>query len=1015
MSRVCGLIFAAEQSKTPFPAPYIKKDVKSLKRLFCAVLALAMLPVINPAAAGEQNIAAGAKAEVCFFDCDGNFLNIGTPDTSGLTDNNSFSLYKTPNGVERGSIILDLYYIREFNRVYMREVNSCIRGFEIYTSTDKRGWTLRFTGTTVGTSGVNACFDKPVKARYVKIELTKTDNLYKDASITFSDIEVSKTSAAVRDDLENALSEAEVMRRYISSDNMSAHFGAEQQTVLNNEIEIAEDVLDSGAASQADINRACERLKRALAQLKESIVPNASDFDIIEQRYMDFFVKNNTELTEARLGVIRSLEAEAENIRQKMIKRPKASELWEEYTAPMANSTQEPGKIANSLAKVKRLAIAYKQNGNRLCGDETLFDDILYALNFILDNKYDPSIEMYGNWYYWQISVPATMTDIMVILKEDLPEEMLQRMEEAIIYRIGNDFHYTWYGANRMYLAAISLKLGTARNNEEYIHRAVYSISEENACKDAQSYNSSGDDDGYFWDGSYMFHSGIMYNATYGRDQLSNTLSIVGYLYNTPWQIDSGLIEDLASKIPDVYEYVIYNGRTVDVTAGRGLGDGESYGLNIANSIQELAGYLNEPRRSELLGIAKQFKLELGIDDALTRDDNIEARGKITKLKRYPIGDKLVLHTPDYGFGLSMFSDRTKCFEAPNGDAMKAWYVSSGMTQLLNGDTEQYDRDYWIAVDHYRLAGTTVDRIARSLTRYEGEIYNANDWCGMTDLDEMYGAAGFMPTNWNSSMTAKKSYFIFDNEIVCMGTDISKGTNNIETTVENRKIKDGCQNTVLVNGGQEIDGSVTVNNVNTVWLEGNTEGSDIGYWFPGGAKLNMLKEERTADEADMWLSDTTASVTKSFFTMWYDHGKQPQNEYYAYTILPGFGREETEAYASKPDIEILDKSSDVHSVRDNTLGVTGYNFWNKRGGEASGVTADGQVTLITRNSGGEFQLSLTDPTFKAERAVTLCFEFCVSEISESDERIEIESMQPLKIKVDMSGINGRNITLKAVK
>lgn len=984
--------------------------MKSLKKIISILLALMLMPSVY-AAENTENIAAGAQAEVSFFDSDGKFLNADTTGIAGLTDDNSFSLYKTPVGVEKGEVIIDLYYQSDFNRVYLREINSTITGFEVYTSPNKREWSRRYTGETVGTYGANACFDKTVRARYVKIAFTAA-NKYKDASVTFSDIKVYNMKETVKDDLETALHLADVKKSFITSDAMRGHFSDDDREKLENEIKNARSVLEDGGAAQYKINKAAA----ALAKLTNSLEceGTAEDFAVVEQRYLDFFVKNDQELTESRKKTIAALEDEVEDIRNKMIRRPKASELWAEYTAPMANSTQEPGKIANSLAKLKKLAIAYKQDGNKFKGDKAVFDDIVYGLDFILTNKYAPSIEMYGNWYYWQISVPATMTDIMVILKSDLTEEMLSDMEKAIISRIGNDFHYTWYGANRMYLAAISLKLGASRDNAEYIHRAVYSLSEENACKDKQSLNSSGDDNGYFWDGSYMFHSGILYNATYGRDQLSNTLSIIGYLYETPWQIEQGMIEDMASRVHDVYEYVIYNGYSVDVAAGRGLGEGKSYALNIANSIEQTAKYLSGDEKTELLSIAKQFKIEQGVEDALTEDESIPARGRITKLKRYPIGDKLILHTPQFGFALSMFSDRTKCFEAPNGDAMKAWYVSSGMTQLLNSDREQYDRNYWISVDHYRLAGTTVDRVERSLTRYEGEIYNANDWCGMIDADEKYGVAGMMGCNWNSSMTAKKSYFMFDDEILCLGTDISKGTANIETTVENRKLKDDKSNRITVNGTSAApDRETTVKDVSTVWLEGNTEDSSIGYFFPKPAELHMLRETRTAAEADMWLSDTKNKVTKNYFTMWYNHGKQPDNASYEYVILPNFTEEQTKEYSENPDVEVLDMNSTVHSARDKTIGVTGYNFWSKQGGKGTGAAADGCLSLITRDSDGVLEVSMTDPTFKTERAVSVELEQSVSEITECDPRIEVISTSPLRLKVNLKDVNGRKITLKA--
>lgn len=165
----------------------------------------------------------------------------------------------------------------------------------------------------------------------------------------------------------------------------------------------------------------------------------------------------------------------------------------------------------------------------------------------------------------------------------------------------------------------------------------------------------------------------------------------------------------------------------------------------------------------------------------------------------------------------------------------------------------------------------------------------------------------------------------------------------------------------------------------------------------------------------MWLSDTDNMVTENFFTMWFNHGKQPKNAMYEYVILPNFTEEQTEEYSLNPDIEILDTSEEVHSVRDKTLGVTGYNFWSKQGGKGTGAASDGRLSLITKDSQGEFSVSLTDPTFKTERSVTVSFDTSVSSITECDSRISVVSTEPLVIKAELKDVNGRKLELKARK
>lgn len=966
-------------------------------------------------AAEDTDLAYGANASAVYYDSDNNMLPADLKTIKSLTDDNQYSLYKTPIGVETGHIIIDMYKRSDFNRVYIREINSTINGYKLYASDNSRSWRLLWTGKSVGTYGANAMF-ADTKARFLKLEITSTENKYKDACITFSDIKVMSTSEIVYDDLSNAVYLANIKYEYMNADSMKSHFTDEERNELYDMMQKGKEMIASASSSQSEVTALAGKINSFMMDLDDNIESDPNDFAIAEQKYFDNFVKNNVELTDSRKKTITGIETAVETSRANMIRQPKATELWSEYIPPMANSSTEPGKISNSLAKVKQWAIAYEQTANKYYKDKDLYDDIIYALNFIMTKKYDPSIKMYGNWYYWDVSIPATLTDIMVIMKGDLEDSLMQSMDTAVRYRIGDDFHYTWTGANRMYVSAIFLKLGVAMNNGEYLHRVRYAVAEENASKDKQSKEDASINDGYFWDGSYMFHSGIMYNATYGRDQLSNTLNIVNYLYETPWQISQGMMDDMAKRVEDVYEYVIYNGQSVDAAGGRGVGSGISYGKTMTQSIEDLTKYLSDPYKTKLLSIAKQFKIDQGISDSLTKNESIPARGKITYLKRYPIGDKLILHTPDYGFTVSMFSDRTKTFEAPNGDAMQTWYASSGVTEIYNDDKEHYDRNYWISVDHYRLPGITVDKIGRTLTRFEGEMYNSHHWCGQIDCDNLYAVAGMQEDNYNSSMTAQKSWFVFDNEIVCLGSGISGGAEKIETIVDNRKLKDDNSNEVKINGDYYTQSGETIQKgIKTMYIEGNKDTCSYGYYFPEGSDLHVLRETRTEKEADMWLSDSTNTVTKNFFTMWYDHGKQPVDAQYKYVLLPNMTDDKVTSYANNPDTEILSQTDDVHAVREKTLNVTGYNFWNSKGGTVTGASSDGMLTLITKDKDNEFEASMTDPTFDCTRPVTVTFDISVSKVSECDSRITVLETDPLKIKVNLKDINGKKATIRASK
>jgi hyaluronate lyase len=66
-------------------------------------------------------------------------------------------------------------------------------------------------------------------------------------------------------------------------------------------------------------------------------------------------------------------------------------------------------------------------------------------------------------------------------------------------------------------------------------------------------------------------------------------------------------------------------------------------------------------------------------------------------------------------------------------------------------------------------------------------------------LLDKYGVSGMQLAYSTGTLTAKKSWFMFDNEIVALGAGItSTESAAIETTVENRRI--AGSNTLTVNG-----------------------------------------------------------------------------------------------------------------------------------------------------------------------------------------------------------------------
>jgi hyaluronate lyase len=175
-----------------------------------------------------------------------------------------------------------------------------------------------------------------------------------------------------------------------------------------------------------------------------------------------------------------------------------------------------------------------------------------------------------------------------------------------------------------------------------------------------------------------------------------------------------------------------------------------------------------------------------------------------------------------------MSSRREKAYECINGANQTGWYTGDGATYIYTRyDGNQYDGDNFITKNEavaYRFPGTTEDsqpRVARSIAN-RWEWYPENTIAGGMQIDKKYlvacmdyisfssfeddvhpddyGHGGSQPLHYND-LRARKSWFCFDKEVVCLGAGISSTKDSpVHTTVEHRRIVNPAEDIQCLNG-----------------------------------------------------------------------------------------------------------------------------------------------------------------------------------------------------------------------
>ena len=739
-------------------------------------------------------------------------------------------------------------------------------------------------------------------------------------------------------------------------------------------------------------------------------------------------------------NILEMRDRESERMRREMNRSADAVILF---------GTERPTEsldLSRQYGRILRMALPYGTFGCRGYKSKELLEDILYALDWMHDNMYganvlsDESFRSYKifNWHGWYVSGPCPMMDTVMIIAEDIGREMVDK------YVLPMSFIRTQMRVNlgpEMGMSRImSLTPLALLTDDRALLQAVYEdealILEEH---DAGSCMRR--------DWCCMTHA-MPYNIGYGCNNLERAGRILKILDDSPLAFTLPKKYNLMHMVRYTFAPVMYRGRGMNMMGGRGM---QSYAVGMKGALRplrefkNLLGVFGEEEDREICEIIHRNATPWLRDQLISYYDTdrpldeyvppIERNVHIPTYAQYRdalngdkyatapyqlgymwySGDCCVQFRRDYMAALRMNSERLPGYESINQANQDGWYTGDGMLYLYTPDTpEQYDEAWWKGVDKYLMPGTTVEdrlREARSI-RYGLWYKSSKDFVGGVDLERQFVTAsmdlesfhndvdlhlvddgyGVSHEEFDCTLTAMKSWFMFDKAIVALGAEVNAQDNYaVRTVVENKLLTNSVEG-ILING-QQIPSDFTEEtrtDVERIYLPGTG-----GFIFPMGGKVTMRVYQK---------EDTP------FFACWLEHGDNPRGEKYAYIVLPDASAEETAAYDAG-NIEILANDGKIQSAREKASGLTGIVF--REACEFAGVEAKQAMIVMMKEENGTISLSACDPTQKKET-----FEFVVQgakEIVSCHERMMAEKTEngvKLMVSCDSSRGRGYQATLE---
>lgn len=711
--------------------------------------------------------------------------------------------------------------------------------------------------------------------------------------------------------------------------------------------------------------------------------------------------------------------------------------LW-----PDLQPTYGSWTITFAYERLCRMSKAYvgasAWGGFNLRGNPQLRDDILAAIEWLHVNWYNEQTAWGVNWFDYEVAAPRRLNDIVCLLYPHLtPEQVKKYMGVVEAFApdptkcYGKPGAFPNSAANRAWMATVVALRAVLVKDPAKLAMVRDSLSDVFVYAN----RSANRVDGFYPDGSFVFHGHMAYTGAYGIDTVISLADILALLDGTSWQVVDPNRANLYRWIADSFDPIMHTSDQFGFVIGRALAQSRAQNhVGGYGTIQGIAMVLPGAPEKEALAFRRMIKSALGDDlykgfatfdqgrvslrtlalvKDILKDPKVQPREPLNLCRVFANMDRAVLHRPGWAFGLSLSSSRIATHECIWQCNKRGWYTGEGMVWLLDADQTRYSDNFWPTVDPYRLPGITVDVHPREDGGdQEAGVLRSTPWTGGAVLAGKLGAVGMDLVATDCSLTGRKSWFLLDEEVVCLGAGITSVDNRpIETIIENRKLNAEGDNTLSINGRtvpSTLGWAQPLPDVSTAHLSGNTPGSDIGFWFPKATAIQGLREARTGAWVDLCKNDSQTKHTRNYLTLWCDHGANPKDATYAYVMLPGKSDAQVRNYATKAPVEVVANTSQVQAVRNKERGITMANFWEDGEATVGPISCNRKASVVIWEEAGKVHVAASDPTQLNQDGLKVTLALRANRILRIDQGLTVEATSPqIVLRIDTAMADGK--------
>lgn len=623
------------------------------------------------------------------------------------------------------------------------------------------------------------------------------------------------------------------------------------------------------------------------------------------------------------------------------------------------------------LDRIQTLAIAYTDPKSVYAGNKDLFQKISNGLHYWYQK--DPRS---SNWWHNDIAAPQTMGRILLLMdgaKEKLSSDLLN----GLLSRMATTrTPFAATGANKLDIAIHYIYRALVTRNDKLMNIGMLEAFQPIEFTTGE---------GLQYDYSFQQHKEQLMIASYGLVFIEGEYQIASWLRDTKYALSKEKLELLNHYFFNTFINALRGGYSDYNIEGRGISrvnilDRRAIATDKPGSVFSHIESVNPGRTKEISIIRERI---LGKQPP--------SYG-IQPLHDYFWKGDYTLHVrPNYSFNVRTVSTRTIRTETGNKENLLGTVLPDGSVDLVRRGDEYFNiMPVW---EWDKIPGVTARDYDTAVTmKVQWGEYGSTKFVGGVS-DGLYGATVY-EQNYDD-VQAKKSYFFFDDEVVCMGAGISSKTPQSITTTLNQAWNKGKILISTNNVMSTFKKKANFDKTQWVWHD------SIAYIFPDARNVTVSNDMQTGSWRTINNSQK-GEVKGNVFKLWISHGQAPVAGSYEYIVVPGISDKQVASY-NNSNVQIISNTEDMQAVTQKELKIVqaifykpGTLIWN-----GVRIKVDAPCVLQLRDIDKTIvKLTIADP---AQQLQKMNVEISTSKVK--DRKVEVEFPQELykgkSVKVDV--------------